>query len=259
MKTLLQLIWGESGENYLRLDDTLSLIEDPQHPSIPFIKRMLEQENYLLALQAIADIVDPGGYANHLRRAYSRPNYVGSVIHEYIKQLDSKIVITTNFDKITKIMCNEHGYTTATYQETQKILTNIKSTENLIIKAHGTIEDVDSMVFTQKQYYEAKKNNPHFYEILKSLFMTNTVLFLGYSLNDPDINLILEAVANSGSPSSPHYVAVKQGTDGEIKKYWRECYNIYTLEYGPGYENLEENIESLLAEVVGYREFKRLP
>ncbi|RXT08860.1 SIR2 family protein [Ammoniphilus sp. CFH 90114] len=245
--------WGEF------INDAIDLISTPTEEKLAFIRRMVDQGNYLLALQAIVDSCDPGRYANYLRQNFSRPNFKASKLHEYIKSIDSKIVVTTNFDKIYENLCNEHGYTAANYSETKKILTNLKTTENLIIKAHGTIDDVDSLVFTQKQYNEAKKKYPGFYNILNSLFLTNTVLFLGYSLNDPDINLILELVANSSSSSSPHYVVIKQGIDIEIKKYWQECYNIYPLEYGPEYENFEENILSLHDKVWEYREKKRIP
>lgn len=245
--------WGDF------IEKAISLVQPKTSEKLDFIRRAIERGNYLLALQTIYDSSDPGEYANYLRQVYSRPNYRASNVHQLIKDIDCKIVITTNFDKIYENMCNEHGYTTANYREIDKILANLKTTENLIIKAHGSIDDIDNLVFTQKQYYEAKKNFPQFYQILHALFLTQTVLFLGYSLNDPDINLVLETVGNSSSSSSPHYVVVKQGVDEEIKKFWRDCYNIYTLEYGPDYEDLEANISILHQKVWEYRAMKRIP
>lgn len=249
--------WGEF------ITDAITLINEPdpakRDRTINFVQRMIEKENYLLALQTIFNSSDPGRYAHFLRQVYSRSNYKASRVHELIKEIESKIVVTTNFDKIYENLCNDHGHTYANYYEINKILTNLKTTENLIIKAHGTIDDVDRMVFTQQQYYDAKKAYPVFYDILKALFLTNTVVFLGYSLNDPDINLILETVANSSSSSNPHYVVVKQGVDEEVKLYWQKCYNIYPLEYGPDYEHLEGNVEELHRKVWEYRGLRRMP
>lgn len=249
--------WGEF------VAEAMSLVNEPNQDKMDkkqdFIKRMIAKEDYLIALQTIFDSSDPGRYANFLRQVYSRPNYKASKVHELIKEIDSKLVVTTNFEKIYENLCNDHGYTIANYNETNKIITNLKTTENLIVKAHGTIEDVDGMVFTLKQYYKAKKDHPIFYQIIRALFLTNTVVFLGYSLSDPDINLVLETLANSGSSSSPHYVVVKEGIDEEIKQYWKDCYNVYPLEYGPEYENLEENIEILKDKVIDYRSLKRIP
>ncbi|WP_458124725.1 SIR2 family protein [Paenibacillus sp. Z3-2] len=255
---------GESPERWGEfVTQAKALINEPDPTKMDrkqnFIDRMIEKQDYLMALQTIFDSSDPGRYSDFLRRKFSRPNYKASSVHELIKEIDSKIVITTNFDKIYENLCNDHGYTTANYNNISRIVTNIKTTENLIIKAHGTIEDVDSMVFTLKQYYKAKKDHPIFYEILKALFLTNTVVFLGYSLSDPDMNLVLETLANLSSSSSPHYVVVKEGIDEELKEYWRDCYNVYPLEYGPDYDNLEENIEELKNKVIDYRAIKRLP
>ena len=40
---------------------------------------------------------------------------------------------------------------------------------------------------------------------------------------------------------------------------FRDCYNIYPLEYGPNYEDLEVNILELRNKVVGYRTNKLIP
>ncbi|NOJ69854.1 SIR2 family NAD-dependent protein deacylase [Paenibacillus alvei] len=243
------------------LDGVKPLIRPHTYPeTIGFINKMLDQKNYLLALQAIYDNCDPGVYSAYLQDIFSRPDYKASNIHQLIKEMDAKVVITTNFDKIYDNICNSHGYTVAKYTETGKILSNLKSTTNLIIKAHGSIDDPDTLVFTQKQYFNAKKKHPQFYNLLQAIFMTNTVLFIGYSLNDPDINLILETIsANSSAISCPHYVLTVQGVENELKKFWHDCYNISCLEYGPGYEQLEENIAELTDQVISYRADKKMP
>lgn len=242
-------IWGEF------LEEAVSLTRGDN----TFINKMLSQENYTMALQAIHDSCDKGQYARYLRNEYNNPNLNASNIHKYIKEIDSKIVVTTNFDKIYENICNSHGYSVCSYKESEKIISNIKTSDNLIIKAHGTIDDPDNIIFTKRQYYNARMNYSKFYNILKALFLTNTVVFLGYSLNDPDINLILEDVANSGSPSTPHYIVIKEGVDDNIKKHWEESYNISCLEYGPSYDNLDENIEELKDSVLQFREERRIP
>ncbi len=241
------------------LKGAISLINHAPEETRVYVNELISHGNYLMALQVIYNNSDPGHYASYLRQTFNTPNFKASKTHELIKAIDSKIVVTTNFDKIYENLCNEHGYTTATYRETEKILTNLKSTENLIIKAHGTIDNVNQIIFTQKQYNEARKQIPDFYEVLKALFLTQTVLFLGYSLNDPDINLLMETVGNISPSSNPHYIVVKEGINDELKRYWQECYNVFPLEYGPEYENLGENIQNLHDAVIAYRAAKRIP
>lgn len=251
---------GESPKTWSEfLKSSIDLIDRITRKEKLFIKKTIRQNNYLLALQTIYDKCDKGKYNHFLREEFKNKNYEPSDIHKLIKEIDSKIVISTNFDKIYDKLYNDHGYNISTHMETEKIICSIKSTDNILIKAHGTIDDTDNIVFTKKQYFEAKRKYPEFYRLLSSLFLTNTVLFLGYSLSDPDINLILEEVANSTNSMCPHYIVVKEGIEDEIKKDWLENYNISTLEYGPNYSDLSKNIENLRDEVISYRAVKGMP
>jgi hypothetical protein len=231
--------WGEF------LNKIKTLMRNPTPEDIKFVDEMLEQKNYLLALQAIYDLSDPGAFSKFLRDAFSRGNFKPSSVHRAIKKIDSKIVITTNFDKIYDNLCNEEHYVKYDYRDTKSIVANIKSPQNIIIKAHGTIDDTGNLIFTSQQYFEKQELYPEFYTLLRALFITHTVLFIGYSLSDPDINLVLQSISNTSSSTAPHYIVLKEGTSKHIIKHWEESYNIRCLEYGPNYENLEENILEL--------------
>lgn len=245
--------WGDF------LTNVKNLIINPKKEDIDFINKMIDQENYLLALQAIYDLCDSGAYSKYLKDKFSRMRFNPSTVHKAIKKIDSKIVITTNFDKIYDSLCNEPNYVIYDYQKTKSIISNIKSPENVIIKAHGSIDDTDEIIFTSKQYCETQENYSDFYSLLKSLFQTYTVLFLGYSLNDPDINLVLQSLRNTSNSSSPHYIVVKEGTSKHIIKHWEETYNVRCLEYGPNHEIFNENIEELKNLVIGLREERQIP
>lgn len=227
------------------LDEIKKLMKEYTADDEKFINDMIKQENYLMALQTIYDFCDPGEYNKYLKDTYARGRYLPSEVHKSIKALDSKIVITTNFDKIYENLCNVDGYVVDDYRNFKSIISNIKSPESIIIKAHGTIDDTDNIIFTGKQYYEAQAKYPEFYSLLHALFLTNTVVFLGYSLNDPDINLVLQNINNTSNTTCPHYVVLKEGVSKHIIKHWKDTYNITALEYGPGYEQLEENIVEL--------------
>ncbi|WP_218230676.1 SIR2 family protein [Paenibacillus chitinolyticus] len=237
---------GKSPETWgTFLNNIKGLIKNPAVEDLQFVENMLTQENYLLALQAIQDLSDSGAYSKYLKDKFSRGKYYPSAVHKAIKKINSKILITTNFDKIYENLCNEDIYVKYDYQKAKSIIANIKSPENIIIKAHGSIDDTNDMIFTSEQYYNAQEKHPEFYFLLQALFVTNTVLFLGYGLNDPDINLVLQSFPNTSNSSSPHYIVIKEGTSKHVIKHWEKTYNVKCLEYGPHYDNFEENIEEL--------------
>ncbi len=251
---------GKSPETWAEfLNNIKNKMKNPNADDKDFVNNMLEQKNYLLALQAISDLCDPGEYSSYLKDHYLRGGYKPSEIHKIIKDLDSKIVITTNFDKIYDSLCKEPEYVTLEYTDTRSIISSIKAPESIIIKAHGSIDDTEKIIFTAKQYYSAQQQYPEFYHLLSALFLTHTVLFLGYSLNDPDINLLLQFLHNTANSSCPHYLVDKTGNKKQIKKHWKDTYNVSVIEYGDDYDMLCSCLTDLRDQVAQLRSDRGLP
>lgn len=251
---------GESPDTWgAFLDNVKSKMKNPSGDDKKFVEDMLKKQNYLLALQAIADLCDSGEYSNYLKSQYLRGKYKPSKVHELIKDLDSKIVVTTNFDKLYEGLCHEPEYITFDYTGTRSIIGSIKAPENIIIKAHGSIDDTEKLIFTAKQYYQAQEKYPEFYHLMTALFLTHTVVFFGYSLNDPDINLLLQFLHNTANSSCPHYMIDKKGNKPQLVKHWKDTYNVSLLEYGDDYSCLESSLEELRDLVVDLREERGMP
>ena len=213
------------------------------------VKKLIKEKKYLLALQGIRDEADPSNYRDLLDQNFHTPSYQASTLHEYICLLDSRIVITTNFDRIYESYCqrpgNQEAYKTISYYSTD-LIDEIRSDTRLIIKAHGSIDDISKMIFTRAEYHQAKNISPHFYEILKAVFLIYTVIFIGCSLEDPDVQLLLEEVKITGSSERPHYAIIRKGSqDALTRADWRKTYNICVLEYGPSHNNLSEDLRVL--------------
>ena len=156
---------GQSPETWsVFLNNIKSLMKHPSAQDKEFVEKMLAENNYLLALQTIYDLCDPGEYSNYLKEMYLRKGYTPSNVHKLIKDLDSKIVITTNFDKLYENVCSDlQGCMTFDYTQTKSIVGCIKSPESIIIKAHGSIDDTEKIVFTAQQYYRAQEKYTEFY------------------------------------------------------------------------------------------------
>lgn len=232
----------------------------PESSALTYIDKMLAKEDYLKALQSIKSNCDSGHYTDFLSKNFDEPHFVPNGIHKYIRDINCKIVVTTNFDKIYEECCGSHGYPVVNYYDPlSKLISNIRSSQNIIIKAHGTIDDVNNIIFTENEFFEARRNYPDFYTVLQSLFLTHTVVFLGYSLSDPDINLQLEMTNRTKVESNPHYIFMAKGTDPEIHKQWKECYNVNIFEYGDSHTDLEGYIKQLAEEVDAFKIQHDLP
>ncbi|CAN7767986.1 SIR2 family protein [Paenibacillus sp. LjRoot153] len=236
--------WGQF------LTGATNLVQDQNERQ--YIQQLIGQGKYLLALQCIFDHSDRGDYNRFLRGEYLEPRYEPTQIHEDIVMIDPKITITTNFDIIYDKACRDEGHTVIKYYDSN-IIEHLRSDQRLIIKAHGTIESTQEMIFTKSKYFETKKKYAEFYNILQAIFITNTILFIGCGMEDPDINLLLETVYLTTGESLEHYVVTREGVNHNQVKDWKNSYNIKTLTYGPTHDDLVTEIRNLRTAVEAYR------
>jgi hypothetical protein len=74
-----------------------------------------------------------------------------------------------------------------------------------VLKLHGQIEKGESVILTTNHYRKVNANLA-FRDLLKWMFTTNTCLFVGASLEDPDlVQLLNEAYTEYGDRFGPHY------------------------------------------------------
>ncbi len=202
-----------------------------------YAKGLIDANQFLDAAEIVTECSDRADFDQYLRRTFIQPRFTASEMHKIILEMDPKIVITTNYDQIYDHYCNsgiaQSGYNVAKYSD-KFVVENIRSRVRLIIKAHGCVSDPQKIVLSRSSYYKARRDYPGFYDLLDALFLTNTLLFLGCGLSDPDIQLILENVNISAPSSHPHYALVEKTRHRSIKAAIRVTHNIELVEYPTG-------------------------
>lgn len=194
---------------YKFLSDILDMRSDKLCESQSIIKQLLEKENYLTACEIIVRRLNERDFGELAADEFRRPGYHPNKLHEIIFSLDSRLVITPNIDKIYDQYATTQSNGTViikTYRD--DIARYLRSSDYLIIKAHGTIDDTDHIVFTHSQYSRIRNNYAAFYRILDALLLTHTFIFLGCGLSDPDIQLVLENLNFSFPGCRPHYMVI---------------------------------------------------
>nr|MBV6628878.1 SIR2 family protein [Oceanococcus sp. HetDA_MAG_MS8] len=246
----------KSPPNWPQLLEALkAIVRDPA--SIPIAEGLIQKEKYLDAAEVLFGSINPADFSALIREALAEPRFQPSSIHESVVNLDPKIVITTNYDEIYDNYCksgDEPGlYNVCKYYETH-LVSDLRSPVRQIIKSHGCISDPSKIVLTRSQYFREKQHYPNFYRVLDALFLTKTILFLGYSISDPDIQLLLENSNITYKASHPHYALIGAGMNPSIKSAYKEAYNIDFIEFPEGdYEQANE----MLVELVGLVQRRR--
>jgi hypothetical protein len=236
------------------LVNAAQLISDPKDKEA--VDQLIHERRFPLALNAIADLADPGDYQSFLNDCFNNSSFDPSELHSVILDIDSRFVITTNFDKLYEKHCltvSNEGFKVIPYYS-ESLADEIRSDTRLIIKAHGSIDDISKMVFTRKEYHQAKKSHPSFYNILKALLLTNTCVFIGCGMEDPDVLLVLEEIKMTTNSNRPHYALLCQDSHSSfITKDLLSTYNVRSLFYGPDHSDLIVSLNDLYAEIESIR------
>lgn len=225
----------------------------------PLLEKLIKQKDYLTACEIIKKRLKPDDFIASIQKEYQKPGYRKAEIHEHIYNLDSSIVISPNFDNIfdTYASSTSEGTIIIKDHTSPDIINYLSGGETrLLLKTHGSANTPGNVIFTRKDYAEARTKYVLFYEILKSLVLTHRFLFLGCGIEDPDIRGLFEDVqfAHNGMPY--HYMTTPKGeVDPEVLDLVSETMKIKFYEYLPdnGHEELTISLKDLVTRVDTYR------
>ncbi|WP_394548137.1 SIR2 family protein [Priestia aryabhattai] len=141
-------------------------------------------------------------------------------------------IITTNYDTNIEY-CIEN--VSVIHRNLESI--NIRSNDNLkrnikLYKIHGCITDQNNeIIITEKDYQEFNSSNKYIFNKLYSTFMENNIVFIGYSLTDPNIRTLLSEVIDELKRNRLDKKKIYWINKGQINEIDRKFYeNIYSIQ-----------------------------
>lgn len=212
------------------------------------VASLVRQGRLLDAAEVIRRGLDWPTLATQLRRVFDiRPSPINE-IYESILSMDPKTIITTNYDKMIEENFHHYSGGGASHNvrdiDYKQILSDFRSPSRSIIKLHGCISRPEGIILDRTSYSKQRTVNPGLHDAISALMTVNTVLFLGYSITDPDIQLILENMNRLNYTEHCHYALVSKMDHPSLRESYKEAYNVHFLEYSRGRH--EEVAEALL-------------
>lgn len=110
-------------------------------------------------------------------------------IDEEIFRILPHHIITTNYDHLLENCDAANVRLYDVVAEDKDLLSN--ANERYLIKMHGDISKDTTIVLREGDYIDYEQNHPLISTFIKSLLVNHTFLFIGYSLNDYNLNLII--------------------------------------------------------------------
>lgn len=224
------------------------------------INDLLDKKDYLTACDIIKNKLTPDEFIKRVQQEYQQAGYRPALIHQHIYNLDASIVVSPNFDQIYDNYANTTSNGTVVVKDhTSEDIANylLGGDTRLILKTHGSANNPQKLIFTRRDYAEARTKYVLFYEIIKSLALTHTFLFIGCGTEDPDLRMLFEDIQFAHGRFPFHYMTLPKGeVHKDILDIVEVSMRIKFLEYSPdnGHEELTKSMEDLVAKVEEHRD-----
>ncbi|MBL8196296.1 MAG: SIR2 family protein [Blastocatellia bacterium] len=165
------------------------------------MERIDKGEDYLEIADVCANALGTSGYRQILERYFDKEFTIDIIPKAYknIFNLPVRTLITTNYDRIPEIG-GGGSYRSFTNKQIPEALRAIEENKKVVIKLHGDILSQESIILTLEDFNKIIHRSSTAANFLKSIFSIRRVLFLGFSLDDPHLDLILSSIktANEG-------------------------------------------------------------
>jgi hypothetical protein len=148
-------------------------------------------------------------------------------------------IITTNFDNLLEdaAIQNYCNYkSVACKEDVPKI-----NGDKFILKIHGDLAH-QNIVLKEEDYLNYSEDFKLMETLLKPIFSTNTVVFIGYSLNDNNIKLILNWAKNllDESFNTPIFIYTDSNILDETDLLYEESHGLSVIDYH-NYDSISED------------------
>ncbi len=243
--------WGQLLDELINLCKANTPLSDQKENDLRRLSK--DPSKFLLVAEEIREILH-SDLQKFIKSRFDDKSIQPTLSQQKIIQLKAKFIITTNYDTLLEnafIKVNNSMPNPLTYKDAATINYNFLTEEPFILKAHGDARSAPSeIILTEKDYRNVIYMQRGYQSVLQVLFSTCNVLFLGASLKDPELSLMLGYIHNIFNGGGPEHFALMNRyeiTDTEVER-WRKDYTINIIPYDPhdGHIEVENVLDELL-------------
>lgn len=131
--------------------------------------------------------------------------------HRILASLPIQTYWTTNYDKLIEKAIEEEGKTPDTKITQENLSTNIPRRDAIVYKMHGDVSLPDQAILTKDDYEGYNEKRPLYTTALQGDLVAKTILFVGFSFDDPNLEYILSRIRILlGQNQRDHYCFFKK-------------------------------------------------
>lgn len=175
------------------------------------IAEIIKKGNFLLAAQELQECISLGEFAEFLNSVFRDKNVIPTETHKNIFKTPFRAILTTNYDTLLEgaYALTHEGQVPIkfTQEDLRTISSPLRSDDFFIFKIHGDVDRPESIVLGSKSYNQILFRTPEYLHFLETLFTTHTVLFVGFSGNDIDLDFVTDRLSTIYARTlNKHYI-----------------------------------------------------
>ena len=213
------------------------LLTDPiLEPHQQYVERFFKEEGPLDCAELFRHYIQEPNYWDFLRRQFgSMPDDHDRLTrsHHALQRLPVKHLFTTNYDELIELTYRIRSVSIRVSSSSQEFIDNMSQNDQIhFVKLHGTIQSPSSVVLTRSDYARSRKERALMFQHLLDRFQYSTFLFVGFSLTDPNFNILYDEARYVRQNQQPVSYVVQGRQDPIRDAYLRSLgVNSITLDY----------------------------
>ena len=140
--------------------------------------------------------------------------------HKALGRLPFTNIWTTNFDDLLESAMPSYQVIV----REDELAGKVSGTQPKILKIHGSLDAQGwavgaEAVITRQDFESYQLEHPRMWSLLQATYLTQTFVFLGFSLTDPNIEVLLRLMRSLGKSGPPQHYAIMKAPkdDAELK------------------------------------------
>lgn len=199
-------------------------------------KLLIDSNKFLMVASGLKDDIHLY-FGDFIRNAFITPKPKPTDLHKALVSLDRlQFVLTTNYDTLierTYRSAGQDDVPVLTFTDDGELQRRLARREFFILKAHGDAAKVgNGIILTEIDYRQILYRHRAYQSLMAAMFTMFTVIFVGASMNDPEINLLLNYIADAFTPGAgPNHYAlmVEEDVTNVEKDRWFRDRNVQLI------------------------------
>jgi hypothetical protein len=203
-----------------------SLLSDPLlEPFKDAVNHFFEVESALDCAELFRNYTQGPNYWDFLQQQYgSKPDDIHRLTrsHNELTRLPIKRIFTTNFDELIETAYRAKGIQIRVSSSSHDFMDHrVARDAHHLIKLHGTIDQPGTLVLTRSDYARSRRERSEMFRYLTDQFEYASFLFVGFSLLDPNFNILFDEAHYVREGKNPISYVVQARKDPIREAYLR--------------------------------------